>query len=366
MMVVTGLFIFLLGWLVLPFLPGIIEIRKKTDASPLKVVQEYDVDVHYFANVFRGYVEQHFPDLLGNTQDTPKGMQGKLEDGTQYYLLNQKDAIPLQESEKQSKITRTMLVSVDSLKLPGAMSYLTELYASDSIHGGKEDIFRALLAEKDIEIEQNSMLLRWMHAGKSINVKPDSVLHGRVSADQSIHLTNNCHFERLYAPTILFGNSIPRHQEQAKLKELSPEDLGSRIEAEGGRWLIENDVDIPDNSLINSNLVVVGQLRIGKGCRINGSVKSRRRLNVGQGTEITGSLVSNNDIHCSENCSIAGPVVSEKNIYLDSRSIVGAAEKPTTISAEEIHIKTNTVAYGSVWARQKGVVKEAEGRHETL
>lgn len=373
MMAVTLLLIILLGWICLPFLPGIIEIWKKTDASPLKVIQEYDVDVHYFANVFRNYVEQHFPGLPGKTQDVhqgePRGMQkreGQLEDGTQYYVLSQQDAIPLQLSEKDSQVTHTMLVSLDSMKLPGAMSYLTELYASDSIHGGKEDIYRALLAEKDIEIEENSMLLRWMHAGKSINVKPGSVLHGRVSADQSIHLTGNCRYERLYAPTIRFGSHMPRHKQEHELKELAPEDIGPRVEVAGGRWLIEDDVEIPDNSLVNSNLVVVGQLKIGRSCHINGSVKSRHELDVGQDTVITGSLVSNNSIHCGEHCEIAGPVISEKTIYLDSHSIIGTTEKPTTVSAEEIHIKTNTVAHGSVWARQKGTIEEAEGGQETL
>ncbi|MBE9516648.1 MAG: hypothetical protein IME93_06685 [Proteobacteria bacterium] len=362
MMAVTGLFIFLFGWLCLPFLPGIIEIRKKTDASPLKVVQEYDVDVHYFANVFRAYVKQHFSGLISSAHAAPKAVQGKLEDDTQYFVLNNTHKIPLQESEKQLQFTHSMLVSTDSLQLPGAMSYLTELYASDSIYGGEENIYRALLAENDIEIAEGSMLLRWMHAGHSIDVKPHSVLHGRVSADHSINLKNNCHFERLYAPTILFGDSIPQHQEQeqANLNKLSPDDLAHDIETKGDRWLIEHDIDIPDNSLIDCNVVVIGRLKIGKGCRINGSVKSRKVLYVGEGTVITGSLVSNKNIYCLEKCCIAGPVISEESIYLDSSSIVGAAEKPTTISAEEIHIKTNTVAYGSVWARQTGVVREAE------
>ena len=117
---------------------------------------------------------------------------------------------------------------------------------------------------------------------------------------------------------------------------------------------------IPDNSLIDSNLVVVGKLKIGKSCRITGSIKSRHDLYVGEGSEITGSLVSNENIYCENNCSIAGPIVSEKTVSLGVDSVVGSEEKPTTITAEEIKVKTNSVAYGSVWARHKGIVKDTE------
>ena len=102
--------------------------------------------------------------------------------------------------------------------------------------------------------------------------------------------------------------------------------------------------------------MVVGKLTIGKNCRITGSVKSRKDLYIGSGSEITGSLVSNKNIICENDCLIAGPVISEEAIYLGSHSIIGSKEIPTTISAEEIQVTTNSVAFGSVWARQKGVV----------
>ena len=94
MIAVSGFFIFLLVWLCLPFVPGIIEIIKKTDAAPLKVVREYDVDVHYFSNVFRDYVKHHFTDLLSDTH-AEKAVQGTLEDDTLYYIVNHNHTVPL-------------------------------------------------------------------------------------------------------------------------------------------------------------------------------------------------------------------------------------------------------------------------------
>ena len=356
MMAASAFFIFLLAWLCLPFVPGMVEIRKKTDAAPLKVVQEYDVDVHFFANTFRKYINQHFSELLSNKE----AAQGLLEDETHYFVIDHHNAIPIDAGEKKLMTTYSMLVSTDTLTLPGLMSYLTEMYAADSIKGGKEDIYRALLAEKNIDIAEGSLLLRWMHAGDSINVKPCSVLHGRVSAGNSIHLAKNCHFERLYAPTILFGNSIPQYQELSNLNKLSADDIKHKVDTRGERWLIEKNVTIPDNSLIETNLVVVGKLKIGKRCRIIGSIKSRKELHIDEGTEITGSLVSNDNIYCAKECKIAGPVISEKSIIIDTNTVIGSKDNPTTISAEEIRITTNTVAHGSIWARHKGIVKDVE------
>ena len=355
MMVVGGFFIFLIAWLCLPFVPGIIEIIKKTDAAPLNVVRDYDVDVHYFANGFRQYVKEHFATIFSEPQNEGV-VEGLLDDETHYYVLNQINSVPFNKEEKNSQITHSMLISTDSLKLPDLMSYLTEIYAADSITGGKEDIYRALLAENDIEIAEGSLVLRWMHAGHSINVKPRCVLFGRVSANDSIHLTRECHFERLYAATIQFGRNLPVHQDLTGTNKLSPDDLSYKIDTRGERWLIETDVTIPAHSLIDTNLVVVGKLTIGKGCRINGSVKSRHELHLGEGCEITGSLVSNENIFCKNNCRISGPVISEKAIFLDPHTIIGSKEKPTTMTAEEIHVLTNSVAFGSVWARQKGTV----------
>lgn len=359
MIAVTVFFLFLIAWLCLPFIPGMVEIRKKTDAYPLKVVQEYDVDVHFFANVFREYVMKCFSGYIGDNRSVPETVEGKLEDDTRYYILGDRQTLPLPENEINEQMTHSMLIAAGSLELPGAMSYLTELYATDSIHGGNEDIFRALLAEKNIDIAEDSLLLRWMHAGNTINVKQRSVLHGRVSADHGIYLSPSCHFERLYSPMIVFGDRIPERHAEPGQNNIAPEDLASNIEIAGGRWLIEQDLDIPDNSIVDSNLVVIGRLNIGSGCRINGSVKSRKLLHVGQGTVITGSLVSNKDIYCSADCSIAGPLVSEEGIYMDSGAIIGSREEPATVSAENIHIKTNSVAYGLVWARTKGVVEES-------
>ncbi|MGR9115709.1 MAG: hypothetical protein ACU85E_08080 [Gammaproteobacteria bacterium] len=357
-------FFIVTGWFCLPFIPAVIEIYHKADTRPLRVIHEYDVDIHYFAKVFRQFIQQHFLQEINAVIETSSPRQGRLKQGNRYYIINQNHPLPWQESEQKHQVTRSMYISSDSLRLPGAMSYLTELYARDSLYGGQEDIYRALLAENDIELAKASMLLRWMHAGHSIRIAEQCVLHGRVSADAEIKFIGRSYFERLYAPVIHFGCPELPAESQAAHREIKADDLAVAVDVGGGRWLIEEDVTIPYNSLITSNLVVVGDLTIGAQTHIEGSVKSHGKLIIKQGSNITGSVISEHDIDLVSDCKVNGPVVSEQTIYIGSGCSIGAPDKPTTVSAEEIMIKTGSICHGTVWARKKGeIIASNNERH---
>ena len=282
-MSVLGFFILLLVLLLLPFLPGIIEIRRKLDAQPLRVTQSYDVDVHHFANTFRQYIHTHFAQDLKETRTAAAAQEGSLEDGSRYCLLGAGTALSFDKAERATQVTNKLYISGADLALPGAMTYLNELYASGNIQGADEDIYRAMLAGADITLGRDSMLLRWVHAAGEIRVPAGCVLYGRASADKQITLTSSARFERLNAPSILFGEHAPASPPVQPRQDITPEDLAVAVEVAAGRWLIEADVVFADNSRINANLVVVGTLTLGKNCEINGSIKSHKPLHIKTG-----------------------------------------------------------------------------------
>jgi cytoskeletal protein CcmA (bactofilin family) len=347
-------FVLLLGLLLLPFVPAMREVRRKADAQPLQVVQSYDVDVRYFANTFASYVEQHFAAWF-NAEDV-SSESGVLEDGSAYQLIGPGVSLSFDEAETHSQVTTRMVVGRGDLNLPGAMSYLNELYATGTITGADEDIYRALWAGKDIALSRASMLLRWMHACGRVQVAESCVLHGRVSADQAIQLAAATRFERLEAPMIAFGDSLSEPTPAQSYTELNPEDLPMPVKIGAGRWLIEEDVTIPDHSRIDANLIVVGALTLGDHCLVNGSIKSRKVLRVGRGCVINGSVVGGIDVEIASDTQLRGPLVSEATLSLASQCRIGSNEQGTTITAETIRIEADCLAYGAVWARQVGEV----------
>ena len=355
-MSVLSFFVLLLVLLILPFVPGILEIRRKQDAQPLRVNRDYEVNIHYFANRFRDYIKTHFSRELADVHGQAQTSQGELEDGSRYCLQGRKAAIAFDQAERHAQVSNRLFIASADLALPGAMTYLNELYAGGSITGADEDIYRAMLAGTDIALGRDSMLLRWMHAGGDIRVANGCILYGRVSADKRIVLARQSRFRRLNAPQILFGDKDPPIATVPECREIKPEDLSVEVDVAAGRWLIEGDLELADNSCIRANLVVTGTLRLGNNCVIHGSIKSHKPLHINPGCAIHGSVVSMQDIHIESGSSLKGPLISEAQIHIAANCRIGSNPLPTTITAEEIHIQADCLAHGSVWARSAGTV----------
>jgi cytoskeletal protein CcmA (bactofilin family) len=356
-MSVFGFFILLLTLLMLPFIPGIMEIRRKQDAEPLRVARHYDVDIHYFANRFHTYIKTHFAQSLAALHSQAQTLQGELEDGSRYCLVAREAALAFERPERHAQVTTRMFIANADLELPGAMSYLNELYANGSIAGADENIYRAMFAGTDIALGQHSMLLRWMHAQGAIRLANGCIMYGRVSADKRIVFAGQAQFRRLNAPQIQFGKPLPAPAPTTQArKEIQPEELPVEVEVAAGRWLIEDDLELPDNSCIHANLVVTGSLRLGDNCEIHGSIKSHKTLRIQAGCAIHGSVVSMQDIHLGTATSLKGPLISEAQIHVVANCRIGTETLPTTVSAEEIHIQGDCVAHGTVWARSAGTL----------
>jgi predicted acyltransferase (DUF342 family) len=102
--------------------------------------------------------------------------------------------------------------------------------------------------------------------------------------------------------------------------------------------------------------VVRGDLSIGAGARIYGSVKCGRQLTVEEGVLVTGSLISANHLRVGQDGLILGPVIAERSIYLTRGTQCGNSVYPTTVSAPEITVEEGVVVFGTVWAREHGRV----------
>ncbi|MEJ2362699.1 MAG: hypothetical protein P8Z75_15030 [Gammaproteobacteria bacterium] len=353
---VLGFFTLLLVLLLLPFIPAMLEIRRKRDAQPLRIVRSYEVNVLHFANRFQEYIDTHFGQALKTLQDPAQMQPGELDNGSQYCLLGREGTIGFEHDEISSQVTNRMFIAGSDLTLPGAMSYFNELYANGSITGADENIYRAMLAGADIDLGRNIMLLRWMHAKGEARIAGGGIMYGRVSADKRIVFTGQSRFQRLNAPQILFGEDMAPQQTGRARQEIKPEDLPVAVDIAAGRWLIEDDLALADNSSLHADLVVTGSLRLGNNCEIHGSIKSHKTLYIQKDCAIHGSVVSIRDIYIGPGASLAGPLISEANIHIAPNCRFGSATLPTTISAEEIHFQANCVAHGTVWARSSGTI----------
>jgi predicted acyltransferase (DUF342 family) len=239
--------------------------------------------------------------------------------------------------------------------------YLPEVYADGTVTGGEKNIYRAVLAEKSIELGKESMSLRWLHAARTIVAGTRSVLFGRVSADELIRLESGCRFERLHAPRIEFCDAADAGKTAGgktygKSAVLEAKDLPNRVEIKAGRWLVDGNAEIPAGKIVKTNLVVTGSLRIRSGTHVVGSIKSHKKMHLEKGVVVDGTVASERDIRFDGGCQIHGPVLAEGAIAIGEGVIFGSAARPTTVSAVNIVVEPGAVAHGTVRAHAEGKV----------
>ena len=331
---------------VLPLIPGLRELYFSSDAQPLTVVQQHAGEIRYFANSFRNYISV-LNEPLERCAHAGGAIRGVLPDGVQYLITGENDS-SLLETTRQSNCPYLIAATVDLL-VPGETTFSHDIYARRNFAGGKGNRYRAILGEQDIELGSSSTVARWVHAVGKLHAQENCDLHGRTSSDLSIRLHRGCAFQRLNAPCIELG------EVNAQLLLPVP---GTETPAEAvpQRFLHEGDYEIAAGAVLVGNLCVRGDLVIRRGARVLGSVKSGARLTVEPSASIAGGLVSMQEMHIGKGSSVHGPIIAERRLVIEEQSRCGEISRPTTVTASHIEVAEGTVIFGSLWAREFGVV----------
>jgi len=337
-------------WLVLPLVPALRELFRPTDVEPLTMVGRDNADIARFARNFREYLKAQLA-ALGGEPDARGEQTGKLPDNTPFMRL----------ARLPNEISRTsmppgangrLLVLDQSTVLDGGEQFRLEVWSKEDFIGGPAATYRAILGEQNVELAEKSVVLRWVHSVGPLVVGPRSSIYGRTSSDKEVHLGAGVIFERIGAPVILVGSALPRPMPTASGgKEFKAPERSRRL---GDHLRVEQDLEVPADTVIEGNLVVAGRCWLGRGVRVNGSLKVHRELTLDEGVVITGALVSRNLIKVARDSWIQGPIISEEHLILDAGTTVGTPEQPTTVSARTITLATGVVLCGQVMGEEGG------------
>jgi cytoskeletal protein CcmA (bactofilin family) len=349
-------FALFLGWAVLPLLPALIELRRRTDVKPLRVVRASDVDIRHFAHRFRAWMDGALGDPIAACRAGGAVVEGSLADGTRYVVLPDGAPPPLVPAAAGPAACPGVVIGCGRLSLPAGALFPLEVYAANSVEVGERTICRAVLADGDLQLGRGCWSLRWLHARVTLLAREGCALHGRASANISMRLEEGCRFERLHAPTVAFGVPAPLPSAPLAREPLTSGDIPRLIDDGAGRWLVRGDLEIPAGRSVTADLVATGSLRVGAGARVTGGLKSHGDLVLDDGVEVSGSVVSARDLFVGRGCRIRGPVIAERDGRIGSGTRIGSAERPTTLSVRQLEIEAGAVSHGTVWAHGGAVV----------
>ena len=340
--------------IVLPLLPALLEWRLKRDAQPLRVVRAYDGNIKHFASGFRQFLRQRMPGLMGSREASGE----PLDPGT-FQLVAAGAGARFQHEEVLGRSTQRMVLSAGDLALGEGMLYEKELYCAAALVAGERNSFRAILAVGDLTLGGDCAVFRWAHSDACISIGPRARLYGRISAEGQIALQAGTRFGRMAAPLIRFGMAepmLPRLPSGGAALALP----GDILDQSDSRWLVAGPLEVPAHARHEGNLVSRKHASVGASCHLLGDIKSNGDLAIASDVIITGAVVATGTLVIGARCHIAGPIVCDGQIVIGHGSVIGSPEQPTTVTAAEIRIDEGVLAYGTVWAREVGVVTSAQ------
>jgi cytoskeletal protein CcmA (bactofilin family) len=335
----------------LPLVPALAELHRKSDALPLNVVQQNAGDVRHFANGFRNYIKVLEPILQGCVAAASTA-RGTLSDGVNYVVLGRAGEAMLLALRQHDATHSALIVAGLDISVPADTTFSQDVYACGHFEGGERNTYRAILGKKNIHLGASSRVLRWVHAVGEFTADPDCKLSGRISSDSLIRLHTNCSFLRLNAPRIEIGSGAIGMDATTPIVPVS-ENSSSGVSR---RFLHDGDFEVQTGQVITRDLVIRGKLRIRSGARIHGSVKSVEDMVIEDDVSVEGSVISGRKIHVGLHCVIRGPVVAERELAIAAGTLCGTREHPTTISAPAIAVEEGVVLFGTLWAREQGQV----------
>ena len=327
---------------VLPLLPGLIEIFRRSDISALKIWQQHSNRPQSFAINFANKVSE----LIKHKNASS---------------INQNEPYQVIENLKRSLVRndlRNITLIEDNATIDRYVNAPHEVYVNGNLICKGNNILRALFVEHQLHLGVNTSLLRWGHA-KNIYIEKHSRLQGRVTADEHIYFNGNAQFSYLHAERIQFG--VMNNIKTNATKEMSLSKLAkfNRVpyRIQSNRLIFFGDCLIPEGRHIQGDIIVHGKLKILSGTYIEGNIKAHKNIYLLPSVIVQGAVTGKMSTYIDSDCLIKGPLVTEIKLSINSNSIIGSLGKKTSVAADLIKIKNSSVIYGTLRAKRIAIYK---------
>jgi NDP-sugar pyrophosphorylase family protein len=333
--------------LILPLLPGLLELRTPTDDDPPMIRLEYTKDPRYFGRSFRSIVARTVP------MDQPLG-ECTVEMSRSEEVVRIANAVEISAGEE---VEQTLYVA-DSLRVHDSAILRREVYSRGSVDLGEHCTVRAVAADGILNAASGLKVVRWLDSEREINLASHSDLGMSVSCEGMLRLGFGSSFRRLFGRPVSLGEffysewSLPSAEQQAVL---STEDVKVISDA---CICVREFRGLPEQ-IINGDLVSRGDVSIEQLSSVMGSVKAHGAVVLHPGALIMGNLFAEGDIVLKSGSRVLGNVFSQGRILMEADCVIGRPGRVKSLIARRgIRISRGCAIYGYVLSEGPGNTEE--------
>ncbi len=329
-----------LGLLLLPFLPGVIEMKRPRDDEPLPVVHDNAKDPRFFAAAFKRMLVP----LLDQANELPTIVEIQLR---RRERLEIHDELRVPSKERRRGI---LAAKADAVIEPAAE--VDEVYAAKNARIEREARVRALACEGSLLVEQGCKVGRWIDAEESATIGKDCDLGVSASSGGRLKLDSGCTFQRLWGLPVTTSPTLVEDESLTPTARAAEAGLQDSV-VWGRDWL-----SIPSGMTVSRDIVVYGDLEIGAGCVIRGSIKAHGKVDLGAGARVEGNLISRKAVTVGSRARVHGNLFAEGDVKVSTGAMIGRRGRFKGLyTSTTVSLQPGVTVYGWVVAERGGKVQ---------
>lgn len=337
--------------LVLPFVPGMIEVVHPRDHYPLPVDLAYTKDPRHLGRRLRRILRDGLADHLHEAGMHPVRL-------SRPDMVRVADGLQLADDEvcEDTVVVRGRFVT-------GRRATLTsDAYVQGSATLGAGTVVRTLACDGQLDLATGVIVRRWLDCDGDITATEHCDLGGHCAAARVIRLTNGVRFARLSAEMIVTpgGHSRPARELPADLPPLPRPERPAHALDHGIDTLLAwhpGDLTLGREAQHAGDLVVRGTLRLEAGAILRGRVRGYREVTLGEGVVLDGDLFADGDVTLADGVTVTGHVFSQGRVTIGRRVQVGVpGQVRSVIGNQGVQLGPAVVVHGYVQTEGEGVV----------
>lgn len=368
----------------IPFMIAIKELLDPKDNKPLYIDMLHSKDPLYFGKKFKKIIAENIEN---------KGVP----EGNSEVFLNKMESAEISIAKwvpPYSNIDKILYVKGDFASGENA-ALRKEVYIKGYGKVGKRNILRAVYCEKDILVERDCRISRWVCSEGNVHIGARTHLGRSVGCKGNLFMETGCRFKSAFGLPLVALNGKrtakvqpfdyperdkAKRRDEWKIfqKHLSvnwtpprkPGSEGSELQVDtemeevaanklAKHWKVgENRVETVPGEPIRYNFAARRELVIKSGSVIHGSIKCYKDIIIEPDTVLHGDIFAEGNIKVGPDCVLLGHVFSQSSVFIGTGARISSPGNVRSIIAKRrVEIDKHAVIYGYILAEGEGVIR---------